>query len=190
MKRYDLTTKLKILAAARDSKLKADSEANHSSYNTGWLNGYGDALQSIYNIILGEEIFIDKNGVARFSGVTAEDLKDQAVVARDRANNEPNQQSYNAGWLHGYAEGYADASEQYLPGADQSCGAKKKYCVTIVRTGCLFIEADSESEAMDIADHQTTDTVNWSEDWSPTACEELDALAYESETFISEKAFE
>lgn len=63
-----------------------------------------------------------------------------------------------------------------------------KYCVTIVRTGCIFVEANSEAEAMDIADHQTTDTVSWSEDWEPT-----DAQPYEDAPnymYISEKAFE
>ena len=43
-----------------------------------------------------------------------------------------------------------------------------KYCVTIVRTGCVFVEAESEEKAMHIAGHVTTDTVNWSEDWEPT----------------------
>lgn len=48
----------------------------------------------------------------------------------------------------------------------------RKFCVTIVRTGVVFVEAETPEEAMDIADHQTTDTVNWSEDWSPTDAEE------------------
>lgn len=62
-----------------------------------------------------------------------------------------------------------------------------KYCVTIVRYGCLFVEAESAEEAMDIADHQTTDTVNWSDDWTPTDAEEYDS---EYESYITEKAFE
>lgn len=64
---------------------------------------------------------------------------------------------------------------------------KKKYCVTITRTGYLFIEAENMAEAMEIADHQTTDTVKWSDDWSPT-----DVVEDNSEpdgTYISEKAF-
>lgn len=65
---------------------------------------------------------------------------------------------------------------------------KKKYCVTVVRYGCLFIEAESEAEAMDIADHQTTDTVNWSDDWTPTDAGEDDS-GFDGE-YISEKAFE
>lgn len=63
-----------------------------------------------------------------------------------------------------------------------------KYCVTVTRTGCLFIEADSEAEAIDIADHQTTDTVNWSEDWSPTDCYEDDSEP--DEMYIAERAFD
>lgn len=63
-----------------------------------------------------------------------------------------------------------------------------KYCVTIVRTGCVFVEANSEAEAMDIADHQLTDTVSWSDDWEPTdatPCEDVPDYMC-----ISEKAFE
>lgn len=64
----------------------------------------------------------------------------------------------------------------------------KKYCVTIVKTGCIFVKAENEAEAMDIADHQTTDTVNWSEDWTPTDCvednSELDNM------YVTEKAFD
>lgn len=63
-----------------------------------------------------------------------------------------------------------------------------KYCVTIERTGCIFVEANSREEAIDIADHQTTDTVNWSEDWAPTDCFEDDsAMDY---MYVSEKAFD
>lgn len=63
-----------------------------------------------------------------------------------------------------------------------------KYCVTITRTGWLFIEAKDEIEAMEIADHQLTSTVNWSDDWAPTSVEENDS-AFDEE-YISEKAFE
>ena len=64
----------------------------------------------------------------------------------------------------------------------------KKYCVTVVRAGWVFVEAETEVEAMDIANHQTTDTVNWSEDWEPTDCEE-DYSASES-MYVNKKAFE
>ncbi len=63
---------------------------------------------------------------------------------------------------------------------------KKKYCVTITRYGWLWVEAENEDEAMDLADHQTTDTVEWSEAWSPTDCEETE----DDMEYITEKAFE
>ena len=50
-----------------------------------------------------------------------------------------------------------------------------KYLVTVVRTGCLYIEADNEEKAMEIADHQTTDKVSWSDDWGPVDVEEDDS---------------
>lgn len=63
-----------------------------------------------------------------------------------------------------------------------------KYCVTIVRTGCVFVEAETKEEAIDIADHQTTDTVIWSEDWEPTDCfEDNSACDY---MYVTEKAFD
>lgn len=63
-----------------------------------------------------------------------------------------------------------------------------KYCVTVVKTGCVFVEASTEDEAMDIAYHQTDDVVNWSDDWDATDCMEDDsALDY---MYVKEKAFE
>lgn len=62
-----------------------------------------------------------------------------------------------------------------------------KYCVTVVRYGCLFIEAGSPEEAMDIADHQTTDTVNWSDDWMPTDVTDDDSL--DDNQYITERAW-
>lgn len=64
---------------------------------------------------------------------------------------------------------------------------KKKYCVTIVRYGCLFVEAENDAEAMDLADHQTTDTVSWSDDWTPTDAQEDDSYCGE---YIQERAFD
>ena len=64
----------------------------------------------------------------------------------------------------------------------------KKYCVTIVRTGCVFVEAENEAKAMDIANHQTTDAVNWSEDWDATDCMEDDSAS--DHMYVTEKAFD
>lgn len=64
----------------------------------------------------------------------------------------------------------------------------KKYCVTIVRTGCMFVEAENEAKAMDIANHQTTDAVNWSDDWEVTDCMEDDSVP--DDMYVEEKAFE
>lgn len=38
-----------------------------------------------------------------------------AELARTHASQEPNQDSYNAGWLHGYADALADAAKQLEP---------------------------------------------------------------------------
>lgn len=65
--------------------------------------------------------------------------------------------------------------------------AKNKYCVTVIRYGYVFVEAESESEAMDIADHQTTETINWSDDWSPSSASENDEQP--DNAYIREKAF-
>ena len=45
-----------------------------------------------------------------------------------------------------------------------------KYCVTVVRTGCVFVEAENAARAMDIANHQPTDAISWSDDWVATDC--------------------
>ena len=62
-----------------------------------------------------------------------------------------------------------------------------KYCVTIVRTGCIFVEAENETEAMDIANHQLTGEVNWSDDWEATDCMEDDSAL--DCMYVIEKAF-
>ena len=64
---------------------------------------------------------------------------------------------------------------------------KKKFCCVIVRTGCVFVEADTPEEAADIANHQTTDTINWSDDWDVTETFPDDSACPGS--YITEKAF-
>ena len=65
---------------------------------------------------------------------------------------------------------------------------KKKYCVTVVRYGCLFVEAEDDAAALDLADHQTTDTVNWSDDWTPTDAQEDDSEP--EHVYVKQKAFD
>ncbi len=65
---------------------------------------------------------------------------------------------------------------------------RKKFCVTIVRKGFLNVEASSETEVMDVADHQGADTVLWSEDWMPSEAVEDDSIS--ADECISKKAFE
>lgn len=52
---------------------------------------------------------------------------------------------------------------------------KNKYLVTVVRTGCVSIEADDESQALDIANSLKTDSVCWSDDWEATDVVEDDS---------------
>lgn len=63
-----------------------------------------------------------------------------------------------------------------------------KYCVTVVRTGCVFVEARTMNDAIDIANHQTTDNVNWSDDWEATDCSADDSAL--DNMYVTEKAFE
>lgn len=63
-----------------------------------------------------------------------------------------------------------------------------KYCVKAIRYGNVFVEAETEAEAMDIADHQLTDTINWSDDWDITDCMEDDTV--EDCLYVTEKAFD
>ena len=62
-----------------------------------------------------------------------------------------------------------------------------KYLVTVVRTGCMFVKAHNPEEAMEIADHQETRTVSWSDSWDVTdALEDPDAPDAQC---ITERAF-
>lgn len=40
-----------------------------------------------------------------------------------------------------------------------------KYEVTVVKTGYIYVEADSKDEAMSIADNQSESAVNWCDSW-------------------------
>lgn len=48
---------------------------------------------------------------------------DAAKEATDRANHEPNQSSYNAGWLHGYARALTDVRRDLDAGAADTARA-------------------------------------------------------------------
>lgn len=65
---------------------------------------------------------------------------------------------------------------------------KQKYCVTVARVGCIFVEAESPEDAIEIADHQTTDAVRWSDDWSVTDCIPDDTEP--NGVYVSEKSFD
>lgn len=65
---------------------------------------------------------------------------------------------------------------------------KNKYIVTVVRTGCVFVEAENEEQALDIANHLRTSTVCWSDDWAATDAMEDDSAM--DCMYISEKEFE
>ena len=52
-----------------------------------------------------------------------EAISDSAKLARARADQEPSQGSYNAAWLHGYANALADAARQL---ETQQCHTPKK----------------------------------------------------------------
>lgn len=62
-----------------------------------------------------------------------------------------------------------------------------KYCATVVRYGYVFVEAENEAEAMNIAGYQLTDTINWSDDWGVISCIEDDTA--EDCQYITKKAF-
>ena len=68
-----------------------------------------------------------------------------------------------------------------------------QYCVTICRYGYLLIEADSVEDAEYIANHQMTEEVNWSDDWSVDAIDPAKDIFVEEDLdnslFITEPAF-
>ena len=63
-----------------------------------------------------------------------------------------------------------------------------KYCVTVIRTGCVFVEADNWEDALDIANYQLTDDIYWSDDWEATDAYEDDSE--EDKVYVKEKAFD
>ena len=49
-----------------------------------------------------------------------------------------------------------------------------KYAVTVVRTGTIWVEAATPADAMQIADCQDTETIDWCDEWTVTDCEEAE----------------
>ncbi len=43
-----------------------------------------------------------------------------------------------------------------------------RYCVTVTKTGCVYVDAETEAEAMDIAEHQLKDDIWCIDDWKAT----------------------
>lgn len=63
---------------------------------------------------------------------------------------------------------------------------KKPYLVTVNRFGFVSVMAESDTAALQLADHLTTDKINWSDDWTPTdAMEDTDHVGpiYEEPDF-------
>lgn len=50
----------------------------------------------------------------------------------------------------------------------------KIFDVTITRFGFVQVEAESESEAFDIAGNLNANEINWSDDYAPTDVREFD----------------
>lgn len=59
-------------------------------------------------------------------------------------------------------------TQNVLLSEKEKAESKSVYQVIITRTGVVFVRAASESAAMELADHLTTDEVSWSDDWTPT----------------------
>ena len=51
-----------------------------------------------------------------------------------------------------------------------------KYCVTVARMGCIFVEAENKERAAYIADRQQTQDISWCDDWRVSDVEEDDSL--------------
>lgn len=66
---------------------------------------------------------------------------------------------------------------------------KKVYSVVVSMTGVLYVEAEYEGEAMYIADHVTTDKVNWSDIFTTDSAEEIPRETIEDQKVIKEPMF-
>lgn len=62
---------------------------------------------------------------------TTRQIREAAGIANEKAGSEPNQSSYNAAWLHGYAAALADVAKQISP-------VKKETAMYVVATANNF----------------------------------------------------
>lgn len=63
-----------------------------------------------------------------------------------------------------------------------------KYRVVVAQHGCVYVDANSEDEAVDIANHQMTDSVWWFDDWKAVGVEKDDSAI--DNLYISKKEYE
>lgn len=54
--------------------------------------------------------------MSKYKLTTPAEIRQAAERAEIRANNEPDQKSYNAAWLHGYAQALQDCADQQAEG--------------------------------------------------------------------------
>ena len=53
--------------------------------------------------------------MSKYNLTTPAEIRNAAKLARTAAGNEPSQGSYNAAWLHGYADALREVSQQLQP---------------------------------------------------------------------------
>lgn len=54
--------------------------------------------------------------MSKYKLTTPAEIRQAAELAGIAADNEPNQSSYNAAWLHGYAQALQDCADQQAEG--------------------------------------------------------------------------
>jgi hypothetical protein len=83
------------------------------------------------------------------------DLSNYAAIctaekqATDRANHEPNQSSYNAGWLHGYARALADVRRGLDTGTAETSRAIVECFEDLLELHDIIIPDDDRPEGND-----------------------------------------
>ena len=62
-----------------------------------------------------------------------------------------------------------------------------KYCVTVARTGLIYVNADSKKDAAEIAERQLTDNVWWLDDFQ--AVDVREDTAAPSKMYVTDPAY-